>query len=643
MLAGRPYHQDPEINHAIPELLTSFGLAVLTEDSVAHLGQLERPIRVVDQWMYHTRLYAAAKVVTQRKDLDLIQLNSFGCGLDALTTDQVQEVLEAAGKVYTVLKIDEVSNLGAARIRVRSLLAALKDQADREAEAEADAAAEKRGCPAACIDLDNLDKLVPASFTEKADGVVAAAEIEQREGASTEFARPQFTEQMRDEGWTILAPQMAPYHFELLVPIFKRAGYNVALLPSVDHGAVDAGLKYVNNDICYPSILVTGQIMEAVMSGRYDTDKLAVIITQTGGGCRATNYISLIRKALAAVGLPHIPVIALSFKDLGESNPGFKVTPSMLLQAAYSIFYGDLLMMALYRTRPYEAEPGSANRLFDHWMGVCQDQLMRGLKRREFKDTVRRIVEDFDTLPLVGEGTKPRVGVVGEILVKFHPTANNEVVKVLESEGCEAVVPGLMEFFLFGIAGRIFQHDPLGREGAGPAKLLLKMVRGLRAPINAELAKSQRFEVPTDIFTLADYAKEILSLCNSMGEGWLLTAEMVELIRSGAPNVVCVQPFACLPNHVVGKAVIKELRRRYPLSNIVAVDYDPGASEVNQLNRIKLMVAVAKSNMAEAEAKARGDRDSFSRGPAPTEEVIDELQIEERRLPADADVERVHA
>ena len=199
VLAGRPYHQDPEINHAIPELLTSFGLAVLTEDSVAHLGQLERPIRVVDQWMYHTRLYAAAKVVTQRRDLDLIQLNSFGCGLDALTTDQVQEVLEAAGKVYTVLKIDEVSNLGAARIRVRSLLAALKDQADREAEAEADAAAEKRGCPAACIDLDNLDKLVPASFTEKADGVVTAAEVEQREGASTEFARPQFTEQMRDE------------------------------------------------------------------------------------------------------------------------------------------------------------------------------------------------------------------------------------------------------------------------------------------------------------------------------------------------------------------------------------------------------------------------------------------------------------
>ncbi len=605
VLAGRPYHQDPEINHAIPELLTSFGLAVLTEDSIAHLGQLERPIRVVDQWMYHTRLYAAAKVVTQRNDLDLIQLNSFGCGLDALTTDQVQEVLEAAGKVYTVLKIDEVSNLGAARIRVRSLLAALKDQADTEAEAESDALAEKRACPAVCIDPSDIDKLVPRSFTEKADGVVAAAEIEQRQGTSTEFARPQFTEQMKADGYTIIAPQMAPYHFELLVPIFHRFGYNIDLLPSVDHGAVDAGLKFVNNDICYPSILVTGQIMEAVLSGRYDTDKLAVLITQTGGGCRATNYIALIRKALKAAGLGHIPVIALSFKNLGEVNPGFSISPKMLLQAIYALSYGDLLMQCLYRTRPYEIEPGSAEHLFDHWMGVCKGQLERGAKRSEFKRTVSAIVDDFDTLPLQGEGSKPRVGVVGEILVKFHPTANNQIVDVIEREGCEAVVPGLIEFFLFGIAGGIFQKDPLGRsaKGALGSRIALRVIKAFRKPVLDALERSQRFEPPTDIYELSEYASSILSLCNSMGEGWLLTAEMVELIRNGCPNVVCTQPFACLPNHVVGKATIKELRRQYPQSNIVAVDYDPGASEVNQLNRIKLMIAVAKANLAEERAK----------------------------------------
>jgi predicted CoA-substrate-specific enzyme activase len=658
VLAGRPYHNDPEINHAIPELLTSFGLAVLTEDSIAHLGTLERPIRLVDQWMYHTRLYAAAKVASERRDLDLIQLNSFGCGLDALTTDQVQEILEAAGKVYTVLKIDEVSNLGAARIRVRSLLAALKDQADEEAEAKAVERAENApGCGACSLDVEEVlaeaearvaageaagaaDNAAveaaataikaPESFAQKAAPEVQKGFKQRDAGSSTEFPRAQFTEEMRKAGYTILAPQMAPYHFELLVPIFERFGYNVDLLPSVDHGAVDAGLKYVNNDICYPSILVTGQIMEAVMSGRYDTDKLAILITQTGGGCRATNYISLIRKALKAVGLEHIPVIAISFKDLGEVNPGFQITPAMLYQAVSALQYGDLLMMCLYRTRPYEVEPGSANALFDHWMNECKKQLLRGVKRSEFKRTVKQIVEDFDTLPLAGEGTKPRVGVVGEILVKFHPTANNQIVDVIEREGCEAVVPGLIEFFLFGAAGGIFQKDPLGRsaKGAVGSKIALRVVKALRAPVTKALEESTRFNPPASIYELAEYASEILSLCNSMGEGWLLTAEMVELIRTGAPNVVCTQPFACLPNHVVGKAVIKELRRLYPESNIVAVDYDPGASEVNQVNRIKLMIAVAKSNLADKEAEARAARTAATQ---PETQAAGQLEVEETR------------
>ncbi|MBE6473907.1 MAG: CoA activase [Coriobacteriaceae bacterium] len=649
VLAGRPYHNDPEINHAIPELLTSFGLAVLTEDSIAHLGTLERPIRVVDQWMYHTRLYAAAKVATQRRDLDLIQLNSFGCGLDALTTDQVQEILEAAGKVYTVLKIDEVSNLGAARIRVRSLLAALRDQQEEQAQA-ARAAVLEKSCPAVAsaeMSIANMDaaiaefeqkrekrtgdtlaqaatdvagRIMVGQPTESEPNVVPSIEekistefprvdsptpsvgalSERPDATSTEFPRVEFTKEMKEAGYTILAPQMAPYHFELLVPVFHTYGYNVELLPSVDHGAVDAGLKYVNNDICYPSILVTGQIMEAVTSGRYDTDKLAVLITQTGGGCRATNYIALIRKALKSAGLGHIPVISLALQSgLDEHNSGWEVTLPMLKQAVYALSLGDLLMMALYRTRPYEAEPGAAQRLFDHWMGVCRKQLAAGTNRREFGKTCRAIVDDFDTLPLVGEGTKPRVGVVGEILVKFHPTANNQVVDVIEREGCEAVVPGLVEFFLFGIVGRIFQRDPLGRssKGAIAAHGILRLLATMRKPMIDALEKSARFEAPTDIFTLGEYAEEVLSTCNSMGEGWLLTAEMIELIRTGTPNIVCAQPFACLPNHVVGKAVIKELRRRYPMSNIVAVDYDPGASEVNQLNRIKLMISVAKANL----------------------------------------------
>jgi len=650
VLAGRPYHNDPEINHAIPELLTSFGLAVLTEDSVAHLGTLERPIRVVDQWMYHTRLYAAAKVCTQRDDLDLVQLMSFGCGLDALTTDEVQEILEDAGKVYTLLKIDEVSNLGAVRIRIRSLLAALRDKENERAEAAADAHA----CGVSNLDFDAIAAEVDAKLAagtsqadreraEAAAQVAAARKVgfpvdaeaaadrrAKREAATTKFHRVEFTKEMRDAGYTILAPQMAPIHFELIKHCLLHHNYNVELLPSVDRGAVDAGLKYVNNDICYPSILTTGQIMEAVMSGRYDTDKLAVLITQTGGGCRATNYIALIRKALKQAGMGHIPVIALQLQSTDEENSGWELTGPMWMEAFTAIAIGDLLMQCLYRTRPYEAEPGAANRLFDHWMAICSQQFRRGMSRSEFKKNVKGIVADFDVLPLVNDRSKPRVGVVGEILVKFHPTANNEVVKVIESEGCEAVVPGLTEFFLFGLSGRIFQRDPLGRssKGAFLAKYGLKLIEALRKPINDELQKSVRFETGANIYELADYAKEILSLCNSMGEGWLLTAEMIELIKTGAPNIVCAQPFACLPNHVVGKAVIKELRRRHPESNIVAVDYDPGASEVNQLNRIKLMISVAKANMEEAEAAAREGRQAFVAGPAPTREVIDDFQDE---------------
>ena len=444
----------------------------------------------------------------------------------------------------------------------------------------------------------------------------------------------EFTREMREAGYTILVPNMLEFHFSLIVKVLRLNGYNAELLTNSGPNVMAEGLKYVHNDTCVPALLVIGQFLDALHSGKYDINKVALIITQTGGGCRATNYISLIRKALKSVGLGHIPVIAISFKDLGEENPGFKITPKMLYQAIYALQYGDLLMMCLYRTRPYEVEPGSANRLFQYWMDACKHQLERGVRQSEFRRTVRRIVEDFDALPLAGEGTKPRVGVVGEILVKFHPTANNQIVDVIEREGCEAVVPGLIEFFLFGIAGGIFQQ-PIGKskKSALGSKIGLAAIKKLRKPVNDALEKSSRFHPPADIYELADYASEILSLCNSMGEGWLLTAEMVELIRSGCPNVVCTQPFACLPNHVVGKATIKELRRRYPESNIVAVDYDPGASEVNQLNRIKLMIAVAKANLAEKEAEAKEARDRFvdAGRPQAVQEEAGALEIETER------------
>ena len=626
VLAGRPYHNDPEINHALPELIASFGFAVLTEDSVAHLVKPERPIRVVDQWMYHSRLYAAARLVTMRNDLDLVQMNSFGCGLDALTTDQVQEILEASGKIYTVLKIDEVSNLGAARIRIRSLMAALKDQA-----------AERAAVAAAAGDAFELGEASPVkpSVDAPAFATHKYALEAQRASKSAAYPKVPFTQEMKDAGYTILCPQMAPIHFDLIKEVFRAGGYNLELLPSTDRGAVEAGLRYVNNDICYPSILVTGQIMEAIESGRYDLSKTAVVITQTGGGCRATNYIALIRKALRDSGHPDIPVISLSAVKLDESNPGFKLTVPLLKACVYSVLFGDLMMQMLYRCRPYEAEEGTANELFEQFMDRAR-AIAPTFTRRSYTQLSREAIAAFDALPLVGEGSKPRVGVVGEILVKFHPTANNHVVDVIEAEGCEAVVPGLLDFFLYSMSNAQVQKDELGSSAVTRATMdaAIGLVDWMRKPVDEMLERSDRFERPEPIAVMQEKARQILSLCNNMGEGWLLTAEMLDLIDHGAPNIICTQPFACLPNHVVGKAVIKELRRQHPESNIVAVDYDPGASEVNQLNRIKLMISVAKENMRAGkgfvmEPIATIRRDSVT------------SRMKPHHLTSDAEVERV--
>lgn len=551
VLVGRPYHIDPEINHGIPEMIKSYGFAVISEDSIDHLAKIKRPLRVIDQWVYHSRMYAAATFVAKEKNLELIQLNSFGCGLDAVTTDQISEILESHGKIYTLLKIDEISNIGAARIRIRSLIAAIKERDKREFK--------------------------PTKLENDHERII-------------------FTKNMK-KAHTILAPQMSPIHFQFLKIGFEKAGYNIEILPSVDKKAIDEGLRYVNNDACYPAIIVVGQIMEALKSGKYDLNNTSVIITQTGGGCRATNYIAFLRKALKDTELGHIPVISLNAAGL-EKNPGFKITLPMLNSLMKGLVYGDLLMRVSCRVRPYEKIPGSTNRLYDYWVEKCKKSLIKG-GRKEFIDNINGIVNDFDTLDIHEDIVKPRVGVVGEILVKFHPTANNNIVELLEWEGAEAVVPDLIDFLLYCAYNSKAKYELLS--GSYMKNIVsgigIKLIESYRNEMKRALNNSKRFEAPKNIEDVALGASKHLSLGNQTGEGWLLTGEMVELIESGINNIVCLQPFACLPNHITGKGMIKELRKTYPLSNIAAIDYDPGASEVNQLNRIKLMLSVAFKNL----------------------------------------------
>ena len=682
VLAGRPYHIDPEINHGIPETICSLGMVVLSEDSICELQPGEKlnlteflsegeadprsknaagfrhvgdrtvtkmPLRVTNQWAYHSRLYAAAHFVSSYPGLELVQLNSFGCGLDAITTDQVAEILADKADVYTLLKIDEVSNLGAAKIRLRSLKAAVEErEANKAREAAATKAVQgpkstgfrKTGStaptPGRQILLDStmaanpkLTKAMRAASKRAAERDLQAA-VASKNGTSdgttgvtnaknakksghnnatmSRYAhREKFVKDMKKD-YTIVAPQMSPIHFSLVESVIRSGGYKFDILKHASREDVETGLKYVNNDACYPAIMVIGQLIDAILEGKYDPDKVCLAITQTGGMCRATNYFGLIRKALIDAGYPQIPVIAISTQGL-EDNPGFKVTPALLHRTVKALILGDLLMKCLYRVRPYEVEKGAANRLYEQWDVIVREALEHHgfsktaaktpwLKRRYLPYPVlaREIVKSFDALPLKDVPRKVRVGVVGEILVKYQPDANNHVVDVIESQDCEAVVPGIMEFMTTRPYITDWNEKYLGTGGNKTLYALMRWsLDRYNAPIKAAIATSHgKFKQDDPMPELVEKAAEVTSIGVQAGEGWLLTAEILELIEQGCPNVICAQPFACLPNHVTGRGMFGKIRRLHPEANIVSIDYDPGASEANQLNRIKLMIAAAK-------------------------------------------------
>lgn len=549
VLCGRPYHLDPEINHGIPEVINSLDMEVLTEDSISHLGNIERPLRVVDQWVYHTRLYNAANFVKDQPNLELVQLNSFGCGIDAITVDQVQEILNQSSKIYTVIKIDEGNNLGAAKIRLRSLKAAILER-----------------------DLNN-----------KAENI-NNEKIEYKKGTL-------------NKNHTILAPQMSPIHFQFFEKAINLSDFKLKVLDNTGKDVIDTGLRYVNNDACYPAIIVVGQIINALQSGNYDLENTSVVITQTGGGCRATNYIGFLRKAMYDAGFKDIPVISLSVNGIEKNGLMKNVSLKLINRLFMSIIYGDLLMKVLYRVRPYEKVKGSSNELYNKWVKICLDSLDKS-NIFTFNNNIKEIIHDFDTLEITDE-IKPKVGLVGEILVKFHPLANNSLVDIIEKEGGEAVVPELINFFYSCCFNTLYKYKYLEGKWINKevGKSAIWIMETYQKTYKKYLDKSNRFSSPKNIDILAQNTKQIISPCNQTGEGWLLTGEMIELIEDGVKNIVCMQPFGCLPNHITGKGQIKELKRVYKDANIIPIDYDPSASETNQLNRIKLMLSTAFENM----------------------------------------------
>ena len=412
-----------------------------------------------------------------------------------------------------------------------------------------------------------------------------------------------FTEEMRKE-YTILIPQMLPVHFGLFAKLLERTGYNVAILNNDSRSVVDNGLKYVHNDACYPALLVIGQMIDAIQNGGYDPHKVALLITQTGGGCRASNYIHMLRKALEKSGLEYVPVLSLSFGL--EKNPGFHWTVSLIRQLIYGMMYGDLIMNVANQVRPYEVNKGDTTAKVEHWMNELLDRFDRGdgMSRKKMKIILDEICADFKSIPVAGE-PKVRVGVVGEIYIKFSSLGNNQLEQFLLDEGAEPVVPGLTDFLIFKIYNRFSDVEMFG--GSKLKEAVCKFFMGYVEKCQLDMIDSLNkagFRAPG---TFSDLHKLVGGYLNDgckMGEGWLLTAEMLELIHSGTPNIVCAQPFGCLPNHIVGKGMIRVLKDDYPDSNIVAVDYDPGATKINQENRIKLMLANAK-RLAEEEKKAQ--------------------------------------
>lgn len=413
-----------------------------------------------------------------------------------------------------------------------------------------------------------------------------------------ETGRLLFTEEMRKE-YTILVPQMAPYHFEYLLQAMNSEGFNAKLLKNDSFDLIQEGLKYSHNDICVPAMLVIGQFIDAIKSGDFDIHKIALVITQTGGGCRASNYVSLLRKSLIKAGYEFIPIISLNASGM-EPNPGFKLSARLLFKLINSLTFGDIAMQVVNEIRPYEINEGDTFKALDE-VGELLTPFFNNKKINILKfprKLIKEVITIFDNVEIDRSVRKPRVGVVGEIYVKYSPLGNNNLENMLIDEGCEVITPSIFEFFLYTFDSSI--HDIKKYGGSYKKRVILevfiKMIESRRKYIRKTLGKHGYYE-PLSYKELKKLAKGVINYGTHSGEGWLLTAEMLDLIHMDAPNIVCTQPFGCLPNHIVGKGMFKRIKELHPESNIIAIDYDTSAPAINQINRIKLMVANAYENL----------------------------------------------
>ena len=546
VLCGRPYHTDSLINSKAPDMLAEMGADVLSEDSVSELSSLPK-LQVLPQWTYPNRIYhAAAYVCTQADNMQLVQINSFGCGPDAITINETREILRSAGKAYTLVRVDEITSTGSLRLRLRSMLESLV-----------------------------LRKISNTSLPK----------TERRQAAFFE---------KDDRRRTILAPCFSQIYSRLLPPLFALAGYKFENLPVADRMSVEAGLKYANNEICYPATIVIGDVIKALQSGRYNRDEVAVGITQTGGQCRASTYLSLIKKALIAAGFDDIPVIAIGTEGkVINSQPGFKVNWLMLLPAVLAAFcYTDSLAAMYYSTAARETQKGDAAYLLEKYLRAVQSQIVRKNLNNVFH-LLRRAVTDFNAVP-VDNLHHPRIGIVGEIYIKYNSFGNLNMVDWLISQGVEVVVPPLIDFFLQTFVNTdVNKQQHLSRSSSWLDMMTYFFEQYANRYVNRTnriMKRFIRYEPSHDIREMSVKAVEILNLATQFGEGWLIPGEIAAFAENGVNNVVSVQPFGCIANHVVSKGVEKRIRDRYPDINLLFLDFDSGMSEVNILNRLHFMV-----------------------------------------------------